>query len=270
MTDYQTFSFESIELDIDPRGVASLWLNRPEKNNAFNAQTIAELIQALDTVANDDRVRLVVLRGRGRHFCGGADLAWMQESVKLDYQGNLNDAQQLAELLYNLHQLKKPTLAIVQGAAFGGGVGLAACCDMVLAAEDAQFCLSEVRIGLIPATIGPFVTKAIGQRAATRYAMTAERFSGIRARELGLVDETYPAAELDDEAEAWIANLLNNSPAALVACKALFHEIGAGELTPERRHYTEAAIARIRISPEGQEGLQAFLEKRKPAWQEQV
>ena len=262
--------FQNIQLDIDPRGVANLWLNRPEKNNAFNAQTIAELIQALDIVAGEERVRLLVLRGRGKHFCGGADLSWMQESVQLDYQGNLNDAQQLDELLYNLHHLKKPTLAVVQGAAFGGGVGLVACCDMALAAEDAQFCLSEVRIGLIPATIGPFVTKAIGQRAATRYAMTAERFSGVRARELGLVDEHYPAAELEDEADAWIANLLSNSPAALVACKALFHEIGAGELKPELRRYTEAAIARIRISTEGQEGLRAFLDKRKPAWQEQV
>lgn len=259
--------FQNIQLEIDERGVASLWLNRPEKNNAFNAQTIAELIQALDLVADDAKVRLLVLRGRGKHFCGGADLAWMQEAVNLDYQGNLADAQQLAELLNNLHLLKKPTLAVVQGAAFGGGVGLVACCDMALGSEQAQFCLSEVRIGLIPATIGPFVTKAIGQRAATRYALTAERFGGQRARELGLLDECYAADELDEKVEAWIANLLNNSPAALVACKALFQEIGAGELSPNLRRYTEAAIARIRISPEGQEGLHAFLEKRKPAWQ---
>ncbi|SFC35858.1 methylglutaconyl-CoA hydratase [Pseudomonas citronellolis] len=259
--------FQNIQLEKEPRGVATLWLNRPDKNNAFNAQTIAELIRALDQVADDAEVRLLVLRGRGRHFCGGADLAWMQEAVQLDYQGNLADAQQLAELLNNLHLLKKPTLAVVQGAAFGGGVGLVACCDMALGSEQAQFCLSEVRIGLIPATIGPFVTKAIGQRAATRYALTAERFDGARARELGLLDECYAADELEEKVEAWVANLLNNSPAALVACKALFQEIGSGELSPNLRRYTEAAIARIRISPEGQEGLHAFLEKRKPAWQ---
>ena len=259
--------FENIQLEKDHRGVATLWLNRPDKNNAFNAATIAELIRALDQVSDDAEVRLLVLRGRGRHFCGGADLAWMQEAVKLDYQGNLADAQQLAELLNNLHLLKKPTLAVVQGAAFGGGVGLVACCDMALGSEQAQFCLSEVRIGLIPATIGPFVTKAIGQRAATRYALTAERFDGARARELGLLDECYATEELEEKVEAWVANLLNNSPAALVACKALFQEIGSGELSPNLRRYTEAAIARIRISPEGQEGLHAFLEKRKPAWQ---
>ncbi|MCP1645396.1 methylglutaconyl-CoA hydratase [Pseudomonas citronellolis] len=259
--------FQNIQLEKDPRGVATLWLNRPDKNNAFNAATIAELIRALDQVADDAEVRLLVLRGRGRHFCGGADLAWMQEAVKLDYQGNLADAQQLAELLNNLHLLKKPTLAVVQGAAFGGGVGLVACCDMALGSEQAQFCLSEVRIGLIPATIGPFVTKAIGQRAATRYALTAERFDGARARELGLLDECYAAEELEEKVEAWVANLLCNSPCALMACKALFQEIGSGELSPNLRRYTEAAIARIRISPEGQEGLHAFLEKRKPAWQ---
>ncbi|WP_374439043.1 gamma-carboxygeranoyl-CoA hydratase [Pseudomonas panipatensis] len=258
--------FQNIQLDIDERGVASLWLNRPDKNNAFNAATIAELIQALDAVAADPRVRLLVLRGRGKHFCGGADLAWMQEAVQLDYAGNLADAQQLAELLHKLHQLKTPTLAVVQGAAFGGGVGLVACCDMALGSEAAQFCLSEVRIGLIPATIGPFVTKAIGQRAATRYAMTAERFGGARARELGLLDECYAADQLEAKVADWIANLLQNSPAALVACKALFQEIGSGELSPNLRRYTEAAIARIRISAEGQEGLRAFLEKRTPAW----
>ncbi|KAF1069227.1 MAG: 1,4-dihydroxy-2-naphthoyl-CoA synthase [Pseudomonas citronellolis] len=263
MTDFHT-----LELTVDARGVAQLWLNRPDKNNAFDARTIEELIQALGQVAQDDRVRLLVLRGRGRHFCGGADLAWMQASAELDYQGNLADAQRLGELLHALHRLPKPTLAIVQGAAFGGGLGLVACCDLALAAHEAQFCLSEVRIGLIPATIGPFVSKAIGQRAATRYALTAERFDGQRARELGLVDEACPIAELEAQAEAWIANLLNNSPAALVACKALFQEIGAGELSADLRGYTEAAIARIRISPEGQEGLRAFLEKRTPAWRE--
>ena len=232
--------FQTIQLEIDPRGVATLWLDRAEKNNAFNAVVIDELLQAIDRVGSDPQVRLLVLRGRGRHFCGGADLAWMQQSVDLDYQGNLADAQRIAELMTHLYNLPKPTLAVVQGAVFG--------------------------IGLIPATIAPFVVKAIGQRAARRYSLTAERFDGRRASELGLLSESCPAAELESQAEAWIANLLQNSPRALVACKALYHEVEAAELSPALRRYTEAAIARIRISPEGQEGLRAFLEKRTPAW----
>ncbi|MBM7061953.1 gamma-carboxygeranoyl-CoA hydratase [Pseudomonas sp. UL073] len=263
MTNYNT-----IELHTDARGIATLWLNRPEKNNAFNAETIRELILALDEVGADKNVRLLVLRGRGKHFCAGGDLSWMQQAAELDYNGNLADAQQLAELMYNLYHLKKPTLAVVQGAAFAGGLGLVSCCDLAIGADNAQFSLSEVRIGLIPATIAPFVVKAIGQRAATRFSLTAERFDGQRAVALGLLAESFPAEELDAQADAWIANLSLNSPAAMTACKALFHEVAGGELTPALRRYTESAIARVRMSAEGQEGLRAFLDKRKPAWQE--
>lgn len=264
MTDYQ-----HIELETDTRGIATLWLNRPDKNNAFNSQTISELLLALDEVAANPTVRLLVLRGRGKHFCAGGDLGWMQQAATLDFNGNLADARNLAELLYNLYQLKKPTLAVIQGAVFGGGVGLVSCCDMAIGADNAQFSLSEVRIGLMPATISPFVVKAMGERAARRYSLSAERFDGQTAARLGLLSESYPADELEAQAEAWIANLLLNSPQALVACKALYNEVGAGELTPALRRSTEGAIARIRVSPEGQEGLHAFLEKRTPAWQEQ-
>ena len=264
MTDYQ-----HIELETDTRGIATLWLNRPDKNNAFNSQTISELLLALDEVAANPAVRLLVLRGRGKHFCAGGDLGWMQQAATLDFNGNLADARNLAELLYNLYQLKKPTLAVIQGAVFGGGVGLVSCCDMAIGADNAQFSLSEVRIGLMPATISPFVVKAMGERAARRYSLSAERFDGQTAARLGLLSESYPADELEVQAEAWIANLLLNSPQALVACKALYNEVGAGELTPALRRSTEGAIARIRVSPEGQEGLHAFLEKRTPAWQEQ-
>ena len=263
MTDYQ-----NIQLEIDPRGIATLWLNRPEKNNAFNSATISELLLALDAVGGNPDVRLLVLRGRGKHFCAGGDLGWMQQAAELDFNGNLEDARALAELLYNLYQLKKPTLAVVQGAVFGGGVGLVSCCDMAIGADNAQFSLSEVRIGLAPATISPFVVKAIGERAARRFSLTAERFDGNKAAQLGLLSEAYPAEELEAQADSWIANLLLNGPQALVTCKALFNEVGAGELTPALRRYTETAIARIRISAEGQEGLRAFLDKRKPAWQE--
>ncbi|MDG9883419.1 gamma-carboxygeranoyl-CoA hydratase [Pseudomonas sp. GD04058] len=261
MTDFST-----LELIKDPRGFATLWLSRANKNNAFNAQMIRELIVALDELAADASLRFVLLRGRGRHFSAGADLAWMQQSAALDYQSNLDDARELAELMYNLARLKLPTLAVVQGAAFGGALGLIACCDMAIGAEEAQLCLSEVRIGLAPAVISPFVVQAMGERAARRYALTAERFSGIRARELGLLAEAYPAAELDERVEDWITNLLQNSPQAMRASKELLREVGPGELTPALRRYCENAIARIRVSGEGQEGLRAFLEKRPPAW----
>ncbi|NWL77667.1 gamma-carboxygeranoyl-CoA hydratase [Pseudomonas taiwanensis] len=264
MTDFTT-----LQLDFADNGVATLWLNRPEKNNAFNAGMIRELILALDAIKDHGKVRFLVLRGRGRHFSAGADLAWMQESAQLDYAANLDDSRELAELMYNLYHLKVPTLAVVQGAAFGGALGLISCCDMAIGAVDAQFSLSEVRIGLAPAVISPFVVQAIGERAARRYALTAERFSGERARELGLLAECYPAEELDQALETWTANLLQNSPQAMSATKDLLREVGSGVLSPNLRRYTESAIARIRVSPEGQEGLRAFLEKRKPSWQEQ-
>lgn len=180
-------SFATIELITDPRGFATLWLNRPDKNNAFNAQMIRELILALDQVQSDAGLRFLLVRGRGRHFSAGADLAWMQQAAELDYNTNLDDARELAELMYSLAKLKIPTLAVVQGAAFGGALGLISCCDMAIATADAQFCLSEVRIGLAPAVISPFVVQAIGERAARRYALTAERFDGQRAQQMGLI-----------------------------------------------------------------------------------
>lgn len=260
--------FQTIQLDFDPRGFATLWLDRADKNNAFNATMIRELIDALDRVKDHPELRFLILRGRGKHFSAGADLAWMREAAELDYDANLTDAHELGELMYNLYHLPLPTLAVVQGAAFGGAVGLAACCDIAIGAEDALFSLSEVRIGLAPAVISPFVVKAIGERAARRYALSAERFNGPRARELGLLAECYPAAELDAALERWIAELQLNSPQAMKATKDLLGEVGSAELSPALRRHTESAIARLRVSQEGQEGLRAFLEKRSPAWQE--
>jgi methylglutaconyl-CoA hydratase len=262
MTDFHT-----LELQQDPRGFATLWLNRPEKNNAFNAQMIRELIIALEQLQADASLRFMLLRGRGRHFSAGADLAWMQQSATLDFNTNLDDAHELAELMYSLAKLKIPTLAVVQGAAFGGALGLISCCDMAIGAEDAQFCLSEVRIGLAPAVISPFVVQAIGERATRRYALTAERFSGLRAQQLGLLAECYPADELEQHVNQWVDNLLLNSPHAMQVSKALLREVGNGQQTPALRRYCENSIARIRISPEGQEGLRAFLDKRTPVWQ---
>ena len=259
--------FNTLELLTDARGFATLWLSRESKNNAFNAQMIRELILALDQVQADPSLRFLLVRGRGKHFSAGADLAWMQQSAELDYQTNLDDARELAELMYNLGKLKVPTLAVVQGAAFGGALGLISCCDMAIGADDAQFCLSEVRIGLAPAVISPFVVQAIGERAARRYALTAERFSGVRAQEIGLLSESYPSEQLEAQVEAWISNLLLNSPQAMRSSKELLREVGSGALNPALRRYCENAIARIRVSPEGQEGLRAFLQKRPPSWQ---
>ena len=261
--------FNTVELVNDPRGFATLWLSREEKNNAFNAEMIRELIIALDQVQADAAARFLVVRGRGKHFSAGADLAWMQQSAELDYHTNLDDARELAELMYNLAKLKIPTLAVVQGAAYGGALGLISCCDMAIGADDAQFCLSEVRIGLAPAVISPFVVQAIGERAARRYALTAERFDGQQAQAIGLLAQSYPLDALDQHVEQWIANLLLNSPAAMRASKDLLREVGNGALTPALRRYCENAISRIRVSAEGQEGLRAFLQKRAPSWQSQ-
>ncbi|WP_110950668.1 gamma-carboxygeranoyl-CoA hydratase [Pseudomonas bohemica] len=260
--------FDTIELEHDPRGFATLWLNRPDKNNAFNAQMIRELIIALERIHNDSSLRFLLLRARGRHFSAGADLAWMQESANLDYDTNLGDARELGELMYNLAKLNLPSLAVVQGAAYGGALGLISCCDMAIGTDDAQFCLSEVKIGLAPAVISPFVVQAIGERHARRYALTAERFDGLRAREIGLLAESCPAAELEQQVQQWVANLLLNSPQAMRVSKDLLREVGHGELNPDLRHYCENAIARIRVSPEGQEGLRAFLHKREPSWRD--
>ncbi|MBX8486563.1 gamma-carboxygeranoyl-CoA hydratase [Pseudomonas cichorii] len=259
--------FTTVTLIDDPRGFATLWLNRPEKHNAFNAQMIRELILALDEVQANASLRFLLIRGHGKHFSAGADLSWMQQAAELDYNTNLDDARELAELMYNLAKLKIPTLAVVQGAAFGGALGLISCCDIAIGAQEAQFCLSEVRIGLAPAVISPFVVQAIGERAARRYTLTAERFDGVRAREIGLLAECYPHAELESETQRWIDTLLLNSPHAMRTSKDLLREVGSGELTPSLRRYCESAIARIRTSAEGQEGLRAFLEKRQPYWQ---
>lgn len=260
--------FNTIELEKDPRGFTTLWLNRPEKNNAFNAEMIGELTMAIDLIAADSSLRFLLLRGRGKHFSAGADLAWMQASAKLDYQANLRDAERLGALMYGLHALPLPTLAVVHGAAFGGAVGLVSCCDMAIGADDALFCLSEVRIGLMPAVISPFVVQALGPRVARRYALTAERFSGARAQEYGLLAESCQAIDLDAMVDVWITNLLLNGPDAMQACKALLAEVDTGVLNQALRHYTQSAIASVRVSPEGQEGLNAFLEKRIPTWQE--
>lgn len=260
--------YQNIQLEKNPSGVATLWLNRPDKNNAFNADMIKELLHALNVIKQDNSTHLLVLRGQGKHFSAGADLKWMKECARLDYQANIADAHKLSELMHQLYLLPQPTLAVVQGAAFGGAVGLIACCDIAIGSDDALLCLSEVRIGLAPAVISPFVVKAIGQRAARRYALTAERFDGHTAVELGLFAASYCEQALADATTQWVANLQLNSPQAMEATKALLIEVAAGLTDPTTQAKTEQCIATLRTSPEGQEGLSAFFEKRHPSWQE--
>jgi methylglutaconyl-CoA hydratase len=258
--------FSTIELQFSDTNVATLWLNRPDKNNAFNGEMIEELQQALTVVAQRSGTRFLLLRGRGKHFSAGADLAWMQASSVLSYDENVAEAGKLAQMLAQLHACPVPTLAIVQGAAFAGAMGLVSCCDMAIGSDDAQFSLSEVRLGLAPAVISPYVVQAIGQRAARRYALSADRFDAIRARELGLLGEVYPVAELELAVQTWTSNLLKNGPTAMRACKSLLLQVGDGAVTPELQRQTQDSIAALRTSDEGQEGMKAFLEKRSPVW----
>lgn len=258
--------FTTVELERSPQGVATLWLNRPDKNNAFNALMIAELSQALAQVRDDSGLRLLLVRGRGGHFSAGADLTWMKDSAALGFDENLADARRLGDLMQALHTLPVPTLAVVQGAAFGGAVGLASACDMAIAADSAVFSLSEVRLGLAPAVISPYVVQALGARAARRYTLTAERFDADRARQLGLLAEVYPAEGLSAAVTQWTELLLNNGPVAQRATKSLLLDVGDGEVTDSLRRKTEHVIAQLRSGGEGQEGIRAFLDKRVPSW----
>lgn len=259
--------FSTLELLTDDGGAATLWLNRPAVNNAFNAQMIDELHDVLAQVETDSQVRLLVLRGRGRHFSAGADLQWMHASAQLGLEANLAEARRLSDLMHRLYTLPCPTLAVVQGAAFAGALGLVSCCDMAIAAEDARFSLSEVRLGLAPAVISPYVVQALGSRATRRYTLTGDLFTATEGLALGLLADVCAPAALDDYAARWVGNLLRNGPQAMRASKALLLEVGEGRLSEPLRRRTEQVIAQLRASSEGQEGIGAFLEKRAPAWQ---
>jgi methylglutaconyl-CoA hydratase len=251
---------------IEPPGVATLILNRPEVHNAFNDALIAELTQAFAELAADPAVRLLVLRGAGKSFSAGADLAWMQRLAGYSFEENLNDARALGRMLQTLYQFPRPTLAVVQGAALGGGVGLVAACDMAVASEAAVFGLSEVRLGLIPAVISPYVIAAIGERACRGLFLTGERFSAHEAYRLGLVRAVVPPAELDAAAGKLTVELLQGGPASQAAAKGLIRAVARRPLDDALVEETAMRIARQRASAEGREGLAAFLEKRKPGW----
>lgn len=254
-------------LDIERNGpVATIWMNRPEVFNAFNEQLISDLSLACAELDADASVRVVVLAGRGRHFSAGADLNWMRRASTASEAENLDDARRFARMLHTLANLSKPTIARVQGAALGGGTGLAAACDMAVASSDAVFATSEVKFGIIPAVISPYVLRAIGPRHCLRYFQSAERLNAERALAIGLVNEVTPVDALDAGVSALIEPLLIGGPTAQKAAKDLIEAIKGRPIDDATLEETAQRIARQRATDEGRDGIAAFLDKRAPAW----
>lgn len=256
----------AISLSVSSRGIARLVMNRPDLHNAFDEALIGELTAAFEALGADPAVRVVVLAAAGKSFSAGADLDWMRRMASATEADNLADAGRLGRLMRTLHTLPKPTIAAVQGAAFGGGVGLVACCDMAIASTAALFSLSEVRLGLIPAVISPYVIAAIGTRGAGRYFISAERFDAAEALRLGLLHQVVAAEELDSAVQGLAERLLEGGPAAQAGAKRLINEVAGRPLDQSLVDLTASRIAAIRATPEAREGIAAFLEKRPAAW----
>jgi methylglutaconyl-CoA hydratase len=246
--------------------VASLILNRPDVHNAFDDVLIGRLSEALEDLAGNDQVRLVKVIGRGTSFSAGADLNWMRRMAGYSHEENLRDAHKVAHMFHLLANFPRPTLAVVHGNAFGGGIGVIACCDIAVASTDALFSLSEVKLGLIPATISPFVVQAIGARQARRLFLSAERFDAIAAMRFGLIHELSAADGLEAAVEVFVSQLLGNSPHAMAASKELVAAVAGRSIDESVLADVARRIALQRASEEGREGVAAFLEKRPPAW----
>jgi methylglutaconyl-CoA hydratase len=257
--------YETIELQ-PGAGVAVVWLARPDVRNAFNEVMIAELTHAFRALDADPDVRAVVLAAQGTAFCAGADLNWMKKMAGYSLDENHADAIGLATMLATLAHMSKPTVARVHGHAFAGGMGLVAACDIAVAAHEVEFCLSEVKLGLIPATIGPYVIAAMGERAAHRYMLTAERLSAAEAYRIGFVQEIVQSEELDATVNELLGYLVAAGPQALAATKDLIRAVTGRPVDRKLMEETAKRIAKVRASPEGKEGVRSFLEKRKPAW----
>jgi methylglutaconyl-CoA hydratase len=245
--------------------VATVTLARAELHNAFNDDMMREITDVFVSLGVSPDVRAIVLEGEGKSFCAGADVNWMKRMVDYSVEENLADASVLAKMLRTIRECPKPVIARIHGAAFGGGVGLIAACDIAIAAAGAIFCLSEVKLGIVPAVISPFVLEKIGTAAARRYALTAERFDASEAKRIGLISDVVETAQLDDWIGRVVEHLTANGPAAIAACKQILSHV-AGQKWDELLADTTQQISRIRVSAEGQEGLKAFLEKRKPGW----
>lgn len=258
--------YELLRVEITEQ-VGRITLDRPDVRNALNDQLIEELTQALRALGDDAQARAILLSGAGQAFCAGADIRHMQRSAEFTFEQNLADAQRLAELLHLFRQIPKPIIARVHGAAIGGGLGLVAASDIALALHSAMFSLSEVRLGLVPAVISPFVLERIGMTAARRYALTAERFDGVEAQRIRLITEAVATVELlDAKIERMLNHIRQNAPVATGVCKRELVEI-SGTPWAALRERTARTIAELRVSEEGQEGLKAFLEKRPAKWQ---
>jgi methylglutaconyl-CoA hydratase len=246
--------------------VAEVWLNRPEVRNAFNDGVVAELTAAFDELGSDPELRAIVLGGHGKAFCAGADLSWMRAMAGYGWDENQADAARLAQMLWTIYRCPVPVVGRIHGDCYAGGVGLAAVCDVLVASEAAHFCLSEAKLGLLPATIGPYVVRALGEQASRRYFTTAERFSATRAAALGFVHEVTAPEQLDARVADTVAALVANGPAAVKACKQLVKDVAGQLLTAALRDDTARRIADIRASAEGKAGVQAFLNKQDPPW----
>jgi methylglutaconyl-CoA hydratase len=255
-----------VQQSIGADGCATLTLNRPDVHNAFDDQLIATLTARLREAEANPAVRMVVLAANGKSFSAGADLNWMKRMARYSEAENLRDAVALADLMHTLSALRKPTVAKVQGAAYGGGVGLVACCDIAIGTGAAAFSLTEVRLGLIPAVISPHVIAAMGERQARRYFLTAERFDAAQALRIGLLHQVVDAAELDAAVQAIVEQLLKGGPKAQAAAKDLIAAVTNRPIDRALVEDTAERIARIRVTPEGREGIAAFLEKRGPSW----
>ena len=258
-------TYATIRYEKSTRGVARIYLNRPEVHNAFNAVMIDELLEAFARIKGDPEVRAVVLTGTGKSFCAGADLNWMREIIHFSFEQNLQESLRISELHQNIYRLPKPTLAMVNGTAIGGGTGLLSACDVAVASDDAWFGLSEVKLGLVPAAISPYVVRKLGESKAREYFLTGVRIPASTAREIGLVNEIVPRSDLEGRIHEILGHLLSAGPEALANCKELLFQVSRMSVE-EAGEYTARMIANLRISAEGQEGMTAFLEKRKPAW----
>ena len=246
--------------------VAEVWLNRPDVRNAFNDSVIQELTAVFQALGADPTLRAIVLGGHGKAFCAGADLSWMRSMADYSWAQNHADAAGLAQMLWTLWSCPVPIVCRIQGDCYAGGVGLAAVCDVLVASDAAHFCLSEAKLGLLPATIGPYVVRALGEQASRRYFVTAERFSAAQALALGFVHEVTAPEALDAKVAEIVAALVANGPAAVKACKQLVKAVAGLPIDTAMRDDTARRIADIRASAEGREGVQAFLNKRDPAW----
>jgi methylglutaconyl-CoA hydratase len=257
---------DTVLLEVNEQGIATVTLNNPEKHNAFDDNIIKQLTDIFNDISKRDDISVMILASNGNSFSAGADLGWMKRMAGYSYEDNLKDANALATMLKVLNFLPQTTIAKVQGAAFGGAVGLASCCDIVIASTKASFCLSEVKIGLIPATISPYVVDAIGLKASRRYFQTAERFFADKAQQIGLVDEVVEPEDLTNEVNAMVDTLLTNGSQARRQAKKLSQDVAFQAINDNLLKDTSERIAAIRVSVEGQEGLTAFFEKRAPNW----